>query len=331
MSVAADARARPPPACPAAAGRARCARHLDAVAEHHRAAAAGRGRRAVARRRPRRLLGVGDARARRSTRCKFTIARVARRRRPSTPSAACSWPGCSCATTSAASRSLNALIDLPFALPTIVAGITLLALYGPSSPVGINVAFTKVAVADGADVRDAAVRRARGPAGADGARPRDGGGRGVARRDAGHGLPPDHLPEPRARAAVAARRWRSRARSASSARSCCSAATSRSTPRCRRSTSSSRSRATTPTAPRRWPVVLLLVSLLVLVGIRRSAAGGRAMTLSQRIGLRVARARLPRRAAVRPGRRSSSTGRSSPGSAPSGTRSRRPPRSTRSG
>ena len=41
---------------------------------------------------------------------------------------------------------LNALIDLPFALPTIVAGITLLALYGPSSPVGINVAFTKVAV-----------------------------------------------------------------------------------------------------------------------------------------------------------------------------------------
>ena len=41
---------------------------------------------------------------------------------------------------------LNALIDLPFALPTIVAGITLLALYGPSSPVGINIAFTKVAV-----------------------------------------------------------------------------------------------------------------------------------------------------------------------------------------
>src|SRR3712207_6994024 len=41
---------------------------------------------------------------------------------------------------------VNALIDLPFALPTIVAGITLLALYGPSSPVGVNVAFTKVAV-----------------------------------------------------------------------------------------------------------------------------------------------------------------------------------------
>jgi sulfate/thiosulfate transport system permease protein len=41
---------------------------------------------------------------------------------------------------------LNALIDLPFALPTIVAGITLLALYGPSSPVGIDIAFTKAAV-----------------------------------------------------------------------------------------------------------------------------------------------------------------------------------------
>jgi sulfate transport system permease protein len=41
---------------------------------------------------------------------------------------------------------VNALIDLPFALPTIVAGITLLALYGPDSPVGVNVAFTKAAI-----------------------------------------------------------------------------------------------------------------------------------------------------------------------------------------
>ena len=43
-------------------------------------------------------------------------------------------------------RFVNALIDLPFALPTIVAGLTLLALYGPTSPVGINVAFTQFAV-----------------------------------------------------------------------------------------------------------------------------------------------------------------------------------------
>src|SRR6476619_543250 len=38
---------------------------------------------------------------------------------------------------------VNALVDLPFALPTIVAGLTLLALYGPRSPVGINAAFTR--------------------------------------------------------------------------------------------------------------------------------------------------------------------------------------------
>jgi sulfate transport system permease protein len=41
---------------------------------------------------------------------------------------------------------VNSLIDLPFALPTIVAGLTLLALYGPDSPVGVNLAFTKLSV-----------------------------------------------------------------------------------------------------------------------------------------------------------------------------------------
>ena len=35
------------------------------------------------------------------------------------------------------------LIDLPFALPTIVAGLTLLALYGPRGGTGIDVAFTR--------------------------------------------------------------------------------------------------------------------------------------------------------------------------------------------
>ena len=39
---------------------------------------------------------------------------------------------------------VNALIDLPFALPTIVAGLTLLALYGPRGPLGVNVAYTQV-------------------------------------------------------------------------------------------------------------------------------------------------------------------------------------------
>jgi sulfate/thiosulfate transport system permease protein len=40
-------------------------------------------------------------------------------------------------------RIVNALIDLPFALPTIVAGLTLLALYGPTGGVGVDVAFTR--------------------------------------------------------------------------------------------------------------------------------------------------------------------------------------------
>ena len=88
-------------------------------------------------------------------------------------------------------------------------------------PVGINIAFTQVAVAAGAAVRDAAVRRPLGAAGADRARPRDGGGRRVARRarrrrSSGAIVLPNLVPgDPRR-----APRWRSPARSASSARSC---------------------------------------------------------------------------------------------------------------
>jgi sulfate/thiosulfate transport system permease protein len=41
---------------------------------------------------------------------------------------------------------VDSVIDLPFALPTIVAGLTLLALYGPGSPLGINVAFTRIGI-----------------------------------------------------------------------------------------------------------------------------------------------------------------------------------------
>jgi sulfate transport system permease protein len=41
---------------------------------------------------------------------------------------------------------VDALIDLPFALPTVVAGLTLLALYGPHGPLGINLAYTRAAV-----------------------------------------------------------------------------------------------------------------------------------------------------------------------------------------
>jgi sulfate transport system permease protein len=41
---------------------------------------------------------------------------------------------------------VNAVIDLPFALPTIVAGLTLLALYGPRSPIGVDVAYSRTAI-----------------------------------------------------------------------------------------------------------------------------------------------------------------------------------------
>ncbi|HEY6583399.1 MAG TPA: sulfate ABC transporter permease subunit CysT [Gaiellaceae bacterium] len=41
---------------------------------------------------------------------------------------------------------VNALVDLPFALPTIVAGLTLLTLYGPTSPVNVDVAFKRTAI-----------------------------------------------------------------------------------------------------------------------------------------------------------------------------------------
>jgi sulfate/thiosulfate transport system permease protein len=43
-------------------------------------------------------------------------------------------------------RLLNSVIDLPFALPTIVASLVLLALYGPNSPIGIHLAYTRAAV-----------------------------------------------------------------------------------------------------------------------------------------------------------------------------------------
>ena len=50
---------------------------------------------------------------------------------------------------------VNAIIDLPFALPTIVAGLVLIALYGPRSPIDFtigsfhfdaDVTFTRMAI-----------------------------------------------------------------------------------------------------------------------------------------------------------------------------------------
>lgn len=42
--------------------------------------------------------------------------------------------------------ALDVLIDIPFALPTIVAGLVLLSLYGPDSPLAVDVANTRIAV-----------------------------------------------------------------------------------------------------------------------------------------------------------------------------------------
>ncbi len=42
--------------------------------------------------------------------------------------------------------ALNVVIDIPFALPTVVAGLVLLSLYGPESPLGVDVANTRTAV-----------------------------------------------------------------------------------------------------------------------------------------------------------------------------------------
>ncbi len=41
---------------------------------------------------------------------------------------------------------VDTLIDLPFALPTIVAGLVLLALYGTNSPLHVNLAYTRAGV-----------------------------------------------------------------------------------------------------------------------------------------------------------------------------------------
>jgi sulfate transport system permease protein len=43
-------------------------------------------------------------------------------------------------------RAVEVVIDIPFALPTIVAGLVLLSLYGPRSPIGVNIANTQKAV-----------------------------------------------------------------------------------------------------------------------------------------------------------------------------------------
>ena len=115
---------------------------------------------------------------------------------------------------------VNALIDLPFALPTIVAGLTLLALYGPTARSGIDVAYTRVG---GRRSRCCSSRCPSSSARCSRCcsswtarwrrrRPRS-GARAV------DDLPPHHPPQPAARRSSPASRSPSPARSASSARS----------------------------------------------------------------------------------------------------------------
>ena len=92
-------------------------------------------------------------------------------------------------------RIVNALIDLPFALPTIVAGIVLLALYGNRAR-SASMSRSRAPRRAGAGVRDAAVRGPVGAAGADRARPRDGGGRRVAGRRGRRRSAPDRAADP---------------------------------------------------------------------------------------------------------------------------------------
>ncbi len=91
-------------------------------------------------------------------------------------------------------RLLEVVIDIPFALPTIVAGLVLLSLYGPNSPLGVNVANTRTLGVPRAAVRHAALRRPHRPARPDGARPRRRGGRRVARGEPVHDVAPHHPP-----------------------------------------------------------------------------------------------------------------------------------------
>ena len=116
-------------------------------------------------------------------------------------------------------RIVNSLIDLPFALPTIVAGITLLALYGDNGVLGLSgVAFTRIGVVLALlFVTLPFVIRSVQPVLLELDTGHGGGGR-VARRRAADHLPADHPAEPAPGDPLRRSRSRSRARSASSAR-----------------------------------------------------------------------------------------------------------------
>ena len=94
-------------------------------------------------------------------------------------------------------RLLDAFVDLPFALPTAVAGIALTALYAPNgwigsllAPLGIKVAYTPTGITIALIFIGLALRGAHRAAGARGVRPRARGGLGHAWRQPA----PDRVP-----------------------------------------------------------------------------------------------------------------------------------------
>ena len=93
---------------------------------------------------------------------------------------------------------VNAVIDLPFALPTIVASLILIELWGTKSPLGIDIALSRRRGRGRPALRHPPLRRPRRAAAADRDGPRDGGGGCLAGRRWLHGLPPHHLPQPAA-------------------------------------------------------------------------------------------------------------------------------------
>ena len=129
-------RRSPGPALPGAAGgRAPwIAGRRRAVALRPRAAAARGAVASSASGRARRVLDARPPAARRVAALEFTVSMTSPSRSASTWSPAPPSPGCSCATTSPASGSSTRWSTCPFALPTIVAGLTLLALYGQRQP-----------------------------------------------------------------------------------------------------------------------------------------------------------------------------------------------------
>jgi hypothetical protein len=150
---------------------------------------AARGRGAVG---PGRAVGR-DRRATRTLAALVLSFRAAWSRRSSTSSSASCSPGCWCATPFPGRRLVDAAVDLPFALPTAVAGIALTALYaperrlgGPQDLFGARVAYTEIGHLDRAGLRGPALRGPHRAAGDRGDRAGGRGGLGHAGRHAAH-------------------------------------------------------------------------------------------------------------------------------------------------